>query len=318
MTTPVRSIVTRVAVVLGFGLSGQLLVGQEVALQYRWTKGEVVRYRLASETVATMTGLPTGDMTVNTTAAQVYEIAPEQIEPDGAATLRVKFESVKLSVGTPMGTMSYDTASPSSAADPMGAEVGKALSAVVGESISMVMAPNGAVRSVSGATRLGEKIKSSLSPAMQQFASQFSAVFTDEGVKGAMGQGFANLPDKTVKLGESWQSALTTATPMGTTSYASTLTLKGADRVQSHDVARIAVTQKITTVPAGGIGGVTTVFGEGASDGEVLFDSRLGRVVTSTLHVTQPMTLQLPSPDGTSLNVSSLSKSTVTLTLIER
>ena len=66
-----------------------------------------------------MTGIPgAGDMNLTTTVTEVHLITPSDVAADGMATLNVKFESMKLDIGTPMGNMSVDSAATGPPPDP--------------------------------------------------------------------------------------------------------------------------------------------------------------------------------------------------------
>ena len=62
---------------------------QEVTLQYKWTKGETVRYRIAQQNTTAISGVPgMGEMTIDQSTTQVVRTTAEEIAADGAATLR--------------------------------------------------------------------------------------------------------------------------------------------------------------------------------------------------------------------------------------
>ena len=55
---------------------------QDVTLRYRWTKGDNLRYRHTQQSTAAISGLPgMGDMTVDSTMAQVFKVAAEDVAP---------------------------------------------------------------------------------------------------------------------------------------------------------------------------------------------------------------------------------------------
>src|SRR5687768_13139914 len=121
--------------VLAAGLMGPLAAAvsaQPLMLRYRWTKGEEVRYRMTQQSTATISGLPGGmpDMNVVTTMSQVVRSVVEDVAPDGTATIRQTYESVRMNMDSPMAKMAYDSAAKDAAGDPMMKDM---FSAMIGE-----------------------------------------------------------------------------------------------------------------------------------------------------------------------------------------
>jgi hypothetical protein len=83
-------------------------------------------------------------------------------------------------------------------------------------------------------------------------------------------------------------------------------------------VTRVGVAQKISVASGGSIGPMSVSVKEGTGEGDMLIDHRLGQIVRSTSHVTLPMTMSMPTPDGSSMNIDGMTKINVTLTLVER
>jgi hypothetical protein len=314
----VRLLAAAAVIILAEGTIAPALHGQATALRYRWTKGQSLRYRTVQESNIAMSGIPgAGDMTITTTMTEVHLITPSEVAADGTATLGVKFESMKLDLATPMGNMSVDSATSGPPSDPMLADAQKMLQAAIGESVTMVMTPTGAVKSVDGMARLSAKLKAAM-PAGSPLAQSMDAMMTDESFKGTMGQSFANLPDKVVKPGETWQTTLTVPNPLGAMTSANTFTAKGVESVDGKDVTRIGVAQKVTVAPGGSIGPMSVTVSDGTGEGDMLVDHRLGQIVRSTTRLTLPMAMSMTAPDGTSISLNGVTKINVTLTLVDR
>src|SRR5437879_5739485 len=80
--------------------------GQDVTLQYRWTKGDEVSYRFVQQSTTTVSGLPgRGEMTVETSMSQVLRTTVDDVAADRTATLRYIYESARWEMKSPMGTM---------------------------------------------------------------------------------------------------------------------------------------------------------------------------------------------------------------------
>jgi hypothetical protein len=313
------------AVVAGVLTASPVLLGQDVSLRYRWTKGDALRYRITTESAVAMSGMPgMGDMTVTTTQSQVQQLTPTDVAADGTATVTMRFESVRMNMSSPMGSFGYDSAAPpSQAADPITAQLAVVMGGLVGESVSAVIAPTGAIRSLEGGTRLMEKLKKALpadaGAAMGSLGGGLDSIMSDDAMRGNFGQSFATLPDKAVKVGDTWQSEIKMPNPAGQMTVSSTFTLKAVDRVDARDVARIEFTQQIKPGAGGSAMGMMTVqMTDGTGDGEILFDHKLGRIVRSVARNTLPMTMSMTGPDGSAMNMNALTKTTVTLELVER
>jgi hypothetical protein len=316
----IRLPVAGAAIAVGLTILAPSLSGQDAALRYRWTKGQSLRYRTTQESNVVMSGIPgAGDMAITTTITEVHAITPSDVAADGTATLQLKFESMKVDVASPMGSMTIDSAASGAAADPMVANAQKILAAVVGESVTMVMAPTGAVTSVTGMARINEKLKSTLGAgAAPGILEGIGSMLTDDAFKGAMGQSFANLPDKVVKAGETWQSTLNLPNPIGAMTSTNTFTVKGVERVEGKDVTRVGIAQKIAVAPGGMIGPMSVSVNQGTGDGEMLIDHRLGQMVKTSNRLTLPMTMSMTGPDGSAVNLTGVMKTNVTATLLDR
>jgi surface antigen len=262
-----------------------------------------------------------GEMTVTTTQTQMLQASATDVAADGAATVNVKFESIRMDMASAMGSFSYDSAAPpAQAADPVTSTLAAVMGAMVGESISVVLSPTGAIRSLDGGTRLMEKIRKAspdVSAGMNMLGG-FDAMMSDDAWRGTFGQSFASLPDKPVKPGDSWQSTVKVPSPMGEMIVDTTYALKGVERLDGRDVARIAFTQRTKSSGTGAMGPMTAQLGDGTGEGEVAFDPKQGRVVRTVVRSTMPMSLSMTAPDGSSISMQAQTKNTLTMDLVER
>ena len=79
---PIRLAVGSVLVAFVALGAGSSLLGQEGALRYRWTKGDVLRYRVVQTTNAAMSGIPgMGEMNVTNTMTQVQQFTTTDVRP---------------------------------------------------------------------------------------------------------------------------------------------------------------------------------------------------------------------------------------------
>jgi hypothetical protein len=299
---------------------------QDVTLRYRWTKGDKLRYRFTQQTSTATTGVPGfGDMTSDQTTTQTFSIVVDDVAADGSVILRQVFEAVRIEVNTPMGKLAFDSDNNDAATgDPFGKLLAGVMPAMIGESVRMRLLPNGAVQSVEGMTRILDKMAAGL-PQDRTAAAAFGMLkngLSDEALNGVLSQGFAQLPDQAVKIGDSWNRQFDVNNPlMGNGTISTTFKLAGVEKAGVFSIARIALksTTKQTTSPsAPAIGPLSVQLGDGSGDGEQLFDATNGRLQRSTQQITTPMTMSGPAPDGSQLSLRAITKSTMTMELLDK
>ncbi|HEY7475156.1 MAG TPA: DUF6263 family protein [Vicinamibacterales bacterium] len=308
-------------VVLGTGAS---LSGQEGVLRYRWTKGEALRYRIVQETNAAMSGIPgIGEMNVRNVMTQIQQMTATDVAADGTATVQNKFESMRMEMGTPMGTFVYDsTQPPDPNANEIIAQIGASMGAMIGESVTVVMSSTGAIQKIEGMKPILEKLKKTAPQGAMGALGGLDSMLTDDSMKGAFGQGFGSFPTTPVKAGDSWKHELAMPNPFGMMSIAMSFTLKGMETTGGKETARIASTATIKAAPSATPPPMpmpmTIQFSDGSGQGELLFDRKLGRTQKATFETTMPMTMVMTAPDGQTLNISALTKTNMTMELIEK
>jgi hypothetical protein len=298
---------TTAAIVLASGV----LLAQDVTLRYAWTKGEQLKYRMTNESTVGMTGLPgIGEMTTTTLIVQDQTMTAESIGTDGAATLQTKIDSLKMNVTTPMGGMAYDSANPPApGTDPLAEQIGAMMGSIVGQTLTMVIEPTGAIRSLTGLQKMMEGVQRSAPGGMLGMSGM---AMTDDALKGTFGQGFATLPAKAIKTGDSWTSSMKLPNPAGTMTIDMNFTLKNV----AGTIATIAYTQKATFVVTADTGPMQMKMGDGTGNGEITFDTKLGRMMKSTGTMSMPMTMSMAGPDGQQLDIQGSTQAKVTLQLL--
>lgn len=295
---------------------------QEGVLRYRWNKGESLRYRVVQTTNAQMSGLPgMGEMNITNTMTQLLQQTATDVAADGTGTLQMKFEAIKMEMATPMGTFVYDSAAPANTADPMIAQIAATMGVLVGESITVVMSPNGAIQKIQGMSAIAQKVQKTM-PGGGLGMPGLDSILSDDAMKGTFGQGFAAFPSTPVKVGETWKQDLTLPNPFGVMNVSSSFTFK--DVVTAGGRSLIRVLQTATIKATSGAKPpplpmpMTIQFSDGTGQGEVLFDPKLGRNQKTTFETTLPMTMSMTAPDGTPVNMSALTKTTMVMELVEK
>ncbi len=162
MTSPRRSLSIALVALVALA-SSPVLRAQDMSLKYRWTKGEEQRLRTTTQTDMVMSGIPgMGDMNVGTTMVQVTKMVADNVAADGTATIRLVYESIKMTMSVPMiGDVVYDSAAPDTAGNPM-ADSLKPLGALVGQPFTMVVSPAGKVLKIDGLGPMLEKVKAGI------------------------------------------------------------------------------------------------------------------------------------------------------------
>jgi hypothetical protein len=299
--------------------------GQDATLRYRWVKGDEVRYRLSQQGTTTITGLPgVGEMTTDQSNVQVFHLTVEDVTADGSATLRQTFESVRMELSSPAGKTVFDSGAGDKPTDPVGAAIGTTMSAMIGESITIVLQPTGAVTRVEGMSRILDKVMKTLpqNPAMAQTMSQLKGSMGDDAVRSLFEQSFVSFPDRAVKAGETWTGQFKMSNPMfGALTTTMTSTLKGVESGSGASIARITVMIAMAQdpqAPPSVLPGMTARIADSKGEGEILFDITKGRLQKSTFKSEMPVTMSMASPAGGEINSQMLVRNTITMEIVEK
>jgi Family of unknown function (DUF6263) len=298
--------------------------GQGVTLKYRWTKGESLTYRMGQQTATTVTGMPgISEVKLEQNMTIVLRITVEDVAADGTATLRQTFESVKMEMNGPMGRVSYDTAAPSSIANPMVQAMRQIFTGMVGASITIVQAADGSVRKVEGATKVMDQITKSAQsdPAAAAAAQGMKSILSDEAVQATLEQSFSKLPAAAVQPGETWQAQLAMGNEtVGRVAGDVKFTLKAVEGAGEAAVAQIAVALTVTqdVAPPPAANGMIVKMGEGKGTGDIAFDVAKGRIVKSSMKTDTPSTMTMQGPDGNMATLQSKATTTMTMELVQK
>jgi hypothetical protein len=299
-------------------------LAQAVALRYQWKQGDVHTYRTVVRTTSTSSGGPRGAETFEQTLSQTVKLTVAAVNVDGTATLRQSIEAVSLEMTTPGGKVAYDSARPvADDADPRVRAMAKTIGGMVGEAISVTMAPTGAVRRIDGAARIVSKLIDNLprDPMAGALAQNIRAMLGDDALRSSIEQSFSRMPDQPVTVGGTWTAeqamgADVTGKIIGT----STFTLKAVDGTGDAAVARIAVALALRqeNVPSAGASAVMKVGAGSKGEGEVTFHIGQGRIETSSMRTDMPTTVTLRGPDGGAVTLQNHAKTTMTMVRLEK
>jgi hypothetical protein len=298
-----------------------------VQLRYHWAKGDEIRYRVTQETETTMTGLPgVGEMTTGQKTVQAQRLTVNDVAADGTATLSMTFESNRMEVSSPMGTMVYDSTAPDpkAASDPAMGAMAKLAGAMIGETITVVMTPTGAVHKIEGMSRIAEKIVKEFpqDPSAGGMMQALKTTLSDEAMRSTLEQNFVQFPANAVTPGQTWTRQFAMTNPVvGTLRASVTSTFKGLETTDGRELARVATSVTIKPETPGGMPGVmgmTVQIGDGTAEGDVQFDVKRGRMHHTMLKSILPMSMSMTAPDGSPVNIDGVVKNTTTVSLVER
>jgi hypothetical protein len=313
------------AVILLLAVSAMPAHAQGVTLRYRWIKGEALTYRMSIRTTSTISGVPgAGDMSIDQTMTQTVRIAAQDVAPDGTATLRQTFESVRMEMTGPMGKVVYDSTTPARDPNPMTDAMAKVMGALVGESVGVVITSDGTVKSVEGASGIVDKITQGMAadPAAAGMVEGLKTMLSDDSLKTTMSQSFSRLPAAAVRAGDTWSGQLAMGNPaIGRIAGTTTFTLKAIEGQTGAPLARIAVTlelrQEVTPRPSGPARLVVKL-GDSKGEGEIVFDVGRGCINRSSMRTDIPSTMTMMGSDGSPATMQNKTTTTMMMELVEK
>ena len=312
------------AVLLALIAAAAPALAQGVTLRYQWKPGDVHTYRTVVRSASTSSGGPRGPETFEQTLSQTVKLTVAAVNVDGTATLRQSIEAVALEMTTAAGKVAYDSATPvADDADPRVQAMAKTIGAMVGEAISVTMAPNGAVRRIDGAARIVTKLVDNLprDPMAGALAQNIRAMLGDDALRSSIEQSFSRLPDQPVSVGDTWTAEQAIGADVtGKIVGKSTFTLKALEGTGDAAVARIAVALALRqeNVPSAGASAVMKIGAASKGEGEVAFHTGKGRIDTSNMRTDMPTTVTLRGPDGAAITLQNNSKTTMTMVRVEK
>jgi len=297
---------------------------QPITLRYNWTQGDVLTYRMVVRTNTAVKGGPQGDANIEQTMSQTVKVLVSAVGPDGTATLRQSIEAVSMEMNGPMGKLAYDSAKPPAAdADPRVVSMSKTFGAMVGEALSVTMAPNGAVRRIDGTQRIVDKLMKDLprDPMAGGMAQNIRQMLSEDALRTSLEQSFSRMPDVPVKPGDTWTAQQSLgADAVGKITGTSTFTLKSIDGTGDAAVAHISVALalKQQEVPASGSSMTMRLGANASGEGELVFHVTRGRVERNTMRTDMPSTITVRGQDGAPMTMQNNTKTTMTMELAKQ
>lgn len=268
-------------------------LGGPVDIKYKWTKGDVITYRMVQDTSGTTTMPGQAPMKMAQTVTSTTRMEVESVAEDGAATVRSSTEAMRVESKSPMGgEMVYDSA------DPKGADADSPVAAVfdamIGQGFTMVITPGGEVRSVDGMDELIDRLAANAGVPMA--LDNLKKSMGDAAMQGAMEQAFKMWTKEGVEPGDTWTGALENAVPMlGTMKIDATMTLKDVKEIDGRRLARVGHVMKTSFEASKDamMPGMTITVDPSTSEGETLFDLDRGQLHRMEMSMPMPMTITM-------------------------
>ena len=255
------------------------------------------------------------------------------------ATVKVTLERIRVETSNPFSQPSvFDTGSANGGASGPAAQMEK-LSAqmfmpLVGQSVTISIQQDGVVRAFTGAVALmqGMRANSWMHAGMNKLmGGALNAAFTDIQGRSTF-QNFDILPDKSVKVGETWRregtipliaglpgepgavAQSTVANVLGPATVSSSFTVLAIEQVAGRAMVRVAVNRTIKMNPNPMVS--TTTMADTVARGELLFDATLGRLERYHEEFMLNTQTELPGSGGAARRVESSILSKVTVELL--
>jgi hypothetical protein len=152
--------------------------------------------------------MPMETVTDGTYLMEIKSKTPQEIR------VQFTFQGFIFSISSPMMNIKYNSKNPTESTSEMDKMFEKMFSTLIGKPFTVIFAPNGSVKSVSGMGSIIENMLGAVAADGQmatQMGAQMSQQFSDEAMKNMFHQSFNfyPYPDKAVKVGDSWNMEFT-------------------------------------------------------------------------------------------------------------
>ena len=266
---------------------------QEIMLKWGFQEGSQVVMQMTNRMEMSMPGgFSTQVMDQTVRMRQTVQ----SVDLSGDATLMVTTEHMRMEGIGPAGNQLYDSDTGDIPSDP--AILGAA--AMVGQSYSMVVGPDGTVKSVQGIEELVEAMRTSFPP---EVAPMLDEMFSADILIEIAQQGMQILPTDPISPGDSWQTSFTMPNPLlGEVTNNLTFVLDQVEERDGKTVALLSSTGEIVADAPDGLEGLPMEMDVDAEmTGSLIFELDRGLVLSSI--TTNEMTMTMSGPDGASMTM---------------
>ncbi len=303
-----RRLLLAFALCLAAALSACARQGSAHTLRWKYEEGTEFVYRMNNHTE---TELPMDQGISVIEQAQTMRWSVLEVAPNGDATLRITTERVQINMESPMLNLAYDSETDEVPDIPQA----KIFSAMVGTSYTIVIGPEGTVKSLEGMDQAREAMLEAMGPDMAGMAdAMIGQMLNDETMTSVMQQGIQTFPERAIGPGDTWDTSLSFPFPMlGTMSASLDFTL---ERIEERDGGTVAVISNSGEIQIGDAGDSQLAgmmqFGNSAVIGTMEFDVDRGLLLNNTSTTTMEMTV---AAGGQKMVIGTIT--TLTMELVE-
>jgi hypothetical protein len=232
-----------------------VLAQEAVAPEYKWVKGDVVRYKMDVEKASKVTGAQQFEMTQSWSYVWRQEV--KDVAPDGTGTIEAKFETagIRMQIPAKKTDFTFDPANPDDAKR-ASSPLAIPFVSLPGESITYKVSKKGKLLAINGLPELIQKISEKVKAAPQGAGYVALATGALADMQAAQMEGvFRLLPEKPVKPGTLYKKAKVRVpdVALGPLILESDYTLVGSEPLDGDDGFKFTyTTSKTVEVPAAG------------------------------------------------------------------
>ncbi len=267
---------------------------QQVTLRWKHVAGSELVYRIVNHQEITMPMM--GGNTVSE-QTQTMRWSVSEVAPNGDATITVTTEHVQVEMSGPTGNVSYDSRTDEAPTVP----AAQMFAAMAGLSYTMVIGPQGTVKSVQGMDQLIDKMIGALPPKAMTLGQGIREMFSEENITNMMQQSIQIFPQEPVGPGDSWPHSFSMSNPMiGGVTMNLTFTVDGIEAQDGGTVAVISSTgDMVVGEGAGGQFSGMIEMGDTEITSTMNFDVDRGLTLSSTTTSKIEMTISAAGPQMT-------------------
>jgi hypothetical protein len=211
-----------------------------------------------------------------------------KVDADGNATVKIRFDRVKMAMDGPTGNVEADSKDAKEAADPVGKIFNQIVTALAALDMTLVMTPVGEIKKVDVPEAAIKKFKQL--PGLDKFGGD---MFSPEGLKKmAQGGGGLLLPKDAVKKGESWTQKADQKTPFGKMTGDNKYTYEGPVEKDGRTLQKIALKPDMKIEPSPDAPVKITIKGQ-EGKGTILFDNAAGHIASLTNELTMRLEVEV-------------------------
>lgn len=267
-------------------LGAQPAAAQKVTLRWKYQAGSEMVYRVKNhqDVFVSVGGAMSSDQT-QTMRWKVTDVAP-----NGDATVSMTTERLQIESQGMGQNVKYDSDSGEAPTDPQA----KMAAAMASVGYTMVISPDGSVKSIQGLDQVREKMLAALPPEQVAMAQSMGGeLFSEETLTRMAQQNVQLFPDAPVGPGDTWERSFTVSVPvLGSMTTNTTYTLGGTEQQDGRTIATISTSG---TMSMGGDSTsampMTVNLGDTKLDGSIDFDTDRGVTVSSTMSTNMQMTV---------------------------